>query len=66
MIGMVMGDEDVADTLARCGCENSRQMVIYVRAWIDHTDLAATDDIGAGAQIGERPWIVGHDPPDQG
>ena len=66
VISVVMGDQYVGDGLPSRRREYGVQMLGQVRAWINHGDLAAADDIGTCTQIGEGARVVGDDPPDQG
>ena len=66
MVEMGMGDEDMADGLAREAGQQSRHMFRQIGAGIDHRHLAMADDIGARAEEGEGARVMRHDPPDQG
>jgi len=65
MVQMVVGDEDVADALARHSGQQGLQMVRVVRAGIDDRHHPLADDVGAGAGEGERAGVVGDHPSDQ-
>ncbi len=65
MVGVVVGDQDVADALALNRRQDRAKVLGQVRAGIDDSDLAAANYIGSGAQISERPWIVGDHPADE-
>ena len=66
MVRMVVGDEDVSDRLARRRGEDGLEVLRQVRARINDGHLPAADDEGGGAEIAERPGIVGHHAADQG
>jgi len=66
MVQVVVGDEDVGDPLTFGGLQDRLQVIVQVRTRIDDGDrVTAADDVGAGAQEGERPRIVGHHAADQ-
>jgi len=65
MVDMGMGHQDMADGHAIERPHQGSQMVILQRAGIDHGDLVAADQIGAGALEGIGAGIVGDDTADQ-
>ena len=62
---MRMGDEDMGDGLAVERLQQRVDMILLLRAGIDHRDLAVADDVGAGALEGERAGIARDDAADQ-
>ena len=62
MIAVGVGDEDMADPLARNGAAQGVQMLRQIGAGIDHRDVAVTDDINPGALEGERAGIARQKP----
>ena len=65
MVRVGVGCEDVGHPFPHHRRQQSLQMVSHVRPRIDNRHLAAADDVGAGAEEGEGPGIVGHNTPDQ-
>ncbi len=65
VVGVVVGDQDVGDALARHGLEDGVEVRRVVGARVNHRDLAAADDVGPRALEGEGPGVVGHHPADQ-
>ncbi len=65
VVVMRVGDEDVGDGLAVERLQQRVDMVLLLRAGIDHRDLAVADDVGAGALEGERAGIARDDAADQ-
>ena len=62
MVAVGVRDEDVRDGLAAHGRKQRLDMGRRVRARIDDRDLAAADDVAAGAGEGVGAGIVGDDP----
>ena len=65
MVPMRMGDQDMGDRLAAQGMLQGVDMGGKQRTGIDNGDLAAPDDIGAGAVEGERPAVRRDHPADR-
>ena len=64
---MGVGDEDVADVLARGqGGKDGGEVTIKVGAGVDDGDLALTQQIGVGAGAGQGRGIGGLDQADHG
>ena len=65
MVAVRVGDDLMGDRLAVEDVQQRRDMLVVERPRIDNGDVTAADDVGAGAHISERAWIVRNDPPDQ-
>ena len=64
MVEMMVGDEDMRDTLSR-QCREDRVLVfLQHRSGIDHRHLSMADDEGIRARPGERTGIAGDDTAD--
>src|SRR5215469_12934950 len=61
MVTMGMGDQYVGHPFAREPGEQRLHMLGEVGAWVDYCDLAAADDVGAGALEGKRAGVPRHD-----
>ena len=60
-----MGDQHMADSLARDGIQQGRQMGVVGRAGIDDRDrVSLSDQKRARPGEGEGPGVTGQDPPD--
>ncbi len=65
MVEMGVGEDDGGDPLALGGAQQGVEMLGQVGAGIDHRRLAAADDVGSGAGIGERARVGRHHAADQ-
>ena len=66
MIAVGVRHDQVGDPLTRFERgEHGLDVGGIVGARVDHGDLAVTDQVGTGAEVGERTGIVRHHPPDE-
>ena len=66
MVRVRVCDDDLRDALPRFECVDDRvDMRRDVGTRVDHRDIAASDDVGAGAEIGELARVLRDDAPDQ-
>ncbi len=65
VVAVVVGDHDVAHRLTLQRGQQGLEMAVEVGTRIDDRYRSLSDDVGAGADIGEGPRIVGDHPADQ-
>ena len=66
MVAMRVADEDMADRPPADRRKQRGKMGVVVGPGIDHRQIVAPDDVAVGAVEGERPGIVGRQPPHAG
>ena len=64
MVAMGVGYQDMRHRLTLQRVQQRRHVLFVQWAGVDHCDLAAADDVGAGALEGEGAGILRHDPAD--
>ncbi len=66
VVAVRVADDDLLDPLAFRGAKDRRQVRRVLRTGVEHRDgVAAADQVGVRAAVGERPGVVAHDPAHQ-
>lgn len=59
MVSVRVRDEDVGDRFSIKGTFQRLHVGRKIRTRVDDGNVAIADDVGAGAVVGERRWIIG-------